>query len=338
MNKVIGGYFELEVKPKENLMFSKENFFFLNSGRNALQFILKGLSEEPTKIFIPIYTCEVIPACIDHLEIPFELYKINEKLEADPSVFDTLQQSEYIIINNYFGLKDQYINTLLKKYPHLADNIIVDGAQSLFYMNKHISKIFYSLPKFVGLPDGGIAYIKQPSERYSKIFNELTKSTSHQNFSHLLKRLDTGAESGYQDFLSNSDKMDFTIKSMSNLTYKLFSTFDFENIQEKRTQNFQLLHQTLKSINLFKIDNTLQGVPLTYPLLITNGSGLKNFLIKNKIFVPSYWPGNKNSKDQSSIENLFANEMVFLPIDQRYDALDMNHIINLISEFLKLNK
>ena len=58
----------------------------------------------------------------------------------------------------------------------------------------------------------------------------------------MLKRADVSAKFGYQDFLINENSLDdCEIKTMSNLTQKLFQTIDIEAAKEKRLENFVYL-------------------------------------------------------------------------------------------------
>lgn len=54
-NKVIGGYFELELPKREEY---HKNVLALNTGRNCLEYILRLRGYK--KVFLPYYTCEVI--------------------------------------------------------------------------------------------------------------------------------------------------------------------------------------------------------------------------------------------------------------------------------------
>ena len=55
------------------------------------------------------------------------------------------------------------------------------------------------------------------------------------NFSHLLKRADTGAKSGYLDFQNFENKIKYlSMMKMSCLTNKLLNSIDYKTIQLKR--------------------------------------------------------------------------------------------------------
>ena len=59
--------------------------------------------------------------------------------------------------------------------------------------------------------------------------------------------------------------------------------------------------------------------------------GLREFLIDNKIFVAKYWPNvEKYIEGNNNWEYYFVNNLLPLPIDQRYNLTDMKRIVDLI--------
>ena len=56
--KVIGGYFELaDIEQANN--FPHKNGILLNTGRNALEYILSSIKDVKL-IYLPYFTCEVV--------------------------------------------------------------------------------------------------------------------------------------------------------------------------------------------------------------------------------------------------------------------------------------
>jgi hypothetical protein len=63
---------------------------------------------------------------------------------------------------------------------------------------------------------------------------------------------------------------------------------------------------------------------------VPNGRELKQRLIENKVFVPTYWPNSFIKNPAGSWEEYLATNLVALPIDQRYRAVEMEEIIRFI--------
>ena len=123
--KAIGGYFELADKDCESAGMPVDGVA-LNTCRNALEYIILQL-QDAKRIFVPYYTCEAVIEPLKRLPIEYVFYHINEQLEIADEL--SLGEGDYLIANNYFGIKDEYIAELADKY---GDKLIVDNAQAFF--------------------------------------------------------------------------------------------------------------------------------------------------------------------------------------------------------------
>lgn len=316
--KAIGGYFEIEDRGIG--IFPHNSGILLNTGRNALEYILRSISNIK-QIYLPYYTCEVVLEPIKKLSIPYYFYHINERLEIKEQI--CLADDEYIIVNNYFGIKDSYINTLQKIY---GKRLIVDCAQAFFAPILLNTKMFYSTRKFVGVPDGGIAY------GCDKINSEIYDiDNSSDRLEHLYVRKEKGAEAGFKIYQSNECKLDNQdIRRMSVFTKGCLHNIEYSSIQQKRIENFKYLHSYLKDSNRLNIDSFGDfACPMVYPYY-TDDNTLKSKLLENKIFVATYWPNVFQWCNIEDIEYKLANKIIAIPIDQRYGIEEMNKIINKI--------
>lgn len=315
----IGGYFEIEI-PRTNQKFLHSDGYLVNSGRHALEYILMALSETVQKIWLPYYTCEVVLQPIKRLGIKYEYYHTNFNLEIE--TLPELQAGEYVIVNNYFGIKDAYVSRLAS---HYGERLIIDNAQAWYAPVLMGIKCFYSPRKFFGLPDGGVAFTD------SAELSILEQDYSAERCSHLLKRIDENATAGYADFRTNSDIFNRdNIKRMSKLTKSLLSSINMEKAKETRLTNFCFLAEYLDNKNMLNLPTVKSfSCPLAYPFMSTD-SGLRKRLIENKVFVATYWPNVLKSCSNNSPEYQLAEYILPLPIDQRYSKEEMQTIIDII--------
>ena len=313
----IGGYFELELQKTSNQLFDT-NAVFVNSGRNALEYILKSL---PTigVLWVPYYTCSSLLEPLSRLHVEVKYYHITAELEIRNLDSITLEPNDYLLYTNYFGVKNKYTDFLQSKYPI---NLIVDNSQALFYPPSRLC--FYSPRKYVGIPDGGVAF--SPYQ-----FNVVEQDKlSYLRCSHLLKRYDYLASDGYADFKNNGLLIaNQSLKRMSNLTRSLMESINYEEIRKKRNDNFEYLHAHLKEFNQLTIDLNLISGPLVYPFLFKNKL-LRKKLIDNKVYIPTYWPNIMKSVDKESVESYLSQNILPLPIDQRYSEINLNRILSFI--------
>ena len=322
--KAIGGYFEL-ADYEEGSVFPHQDGMLLNTGRNALEYILRSIVEVK-HIYLPYYTCEVVLEPIEKLHIPFTYYHINQQFEMVEAVQP--KEGEYIIANNYFGIKDAYIQQLAKRY---GDHLIVDCAQAFFAKPIPGIMCFYSTRKYVGVSDGGLAYMGNLPDGKVEV-NEIEHSDEHD--SHLLKRKQFGAEAGFADYQANEKKLDNQpIRWMSVNTKWILDHIDYNNVIGRRRENFQHLHEALAAKNQLKLP-TLDSFtcPMVYPFMMTTEHHLRKELIDNKVFVAKYWP-NVEWLEGFELDNELANNVVPIPCDQRYGVEEMNRIISVIKKY-----
>lgn len=320
--KAIGGYFEL-ADYEEGSVFPHQGGVLLNTGRNALEYILRSIADMK-HIYLPYYTCEVVLEPINKLHIPYSYYHINQHFE----MVDDIQpkEGEYIIANNYFGIKDAYIQQLAERY---GDHLIVDCAQAFFAKPIPGIKAFYSTRKYVGVADGGVAYLGNLTDDKVEV-NEIERSEEHD--SHLLKRKQFGAEAGFADYQANEKKLDNQpIRLIPVNTKWILDHIDYNKVIARRRVNFKYLHMALAANNQLQLP-TLDSFTcsMVYPFMINTERNLRKELIENKVFVARYWP-NVELMEDFEVEYELASNIIPLPIDQRYGKEDMDKIIEIIN-------
>jgi hypothetical protein len=309
--KVIGGYFELELsKDKEY----HQNAFRLNTGRNAFEHILRAKKYE--KVYLPCYTCDAMLEPIRKLALRWEFYNIDETLMPIFN-FSSLDVKDVFVYNNYFGVCDMQVAEIAKK----CRNVVIDNSQAFFSKPAPDIDTFYSPRKFFGVPDGAYLYT-------DKLMNsKFERDASYTRFAHLIKRIDINEEAGYVDFKDNESMFaGQPIRLMSALTQRLLESFDYIDIAKKRRQNFNYLHSQLRSKNSLTLQIEDEAVPMVYPFLVTDGDKIKKRLISQKIFVATYWLDVLDRCAKDDIEYELVKNIVFLPVDQRYEVDEMAYI------------
>lgn len=320
--KAIGGYFEIELRDGEEI---HSNAIALNSGRNALYFILQ--EKKYKRIFVPLYTCDVVLEPLNKLGFAIEFYHIDQNFEP---LFDFAQLSaeDAFLYTNYFGLKDSFINDLVSA----CKNVIIDNSQAYFSMPLPTTDTFYSPRKFLGLPDGGYAYTSSHQQLLS-----LETDDSVERCSHLLLRADRDAEEGYNAFQKNDHELsNLPLKRMSKLTKKLIQNANHKEIASKRRANFNYLKERLDPLNKISFKLNSDAVPMAYPF-VSEFPQLQKKLAENRIYCAKYWPNTKLPVPEIGVEKMFLNQLIGLPIDQRYEITDMKSVVNAVRTFMLIN-
>lgn len=311
--KEIGGYFGME-------RFSGNEYHpgltALNSGRNALLYLLKA--RKIKKIYIPFFLCDSVSLMCDSYGYEYEYYHITKDFLP---IFDKiLQEGEYLYIVNFYGRIDNDKALELKK---LYVNIILDNVQAFF--QKPVSGIdtIYSCRKFFGVPDG--SYLSTDV----LLGEELEQDVSKDRMTHILGRYELNASDYYSNFKENDYLFkQLPLKKMSALTHNLLRAIDYEAVKNRRNKNYAALEKMLGKVNI--LDYHFVDGAYAYPFYHPNGMEIKRKLAENKIYVATLWPNVLNFTGCQQ-EKDYTENILPLPVDQRYDESDMEHIVRTLN-------
>ena len=317
MMQEIGGYFELELRKAKAF---HEKGIPLNSGRNALAYILKA--NLVSKLYVPSYICNAVIDTIRRFNIEFEYYGLNKNLEINKDI--DVKETEKILYANYFGIKDKYISVIIGEYQ--KSSLIIDNAQSFFSYPISGVDTFYSPRKFFGVPDGGYAYCNV------LLGSRIPRGYSYDRCRHLVGRIDKNAERFYSEFRDNEETLSrLRMERMSRLTRKILSSIDYEFVKQRRLSNFLYLHNELGEENMLKFQASDISSPMVYPFFVATDN-LKRKLIKNRVYVASYWDDVMERVPKDSFEGMLTKYLVPIPIDQRYGISEMDNILKIINK------
>lgn len=209
-------------------------------------------------------------------------------------------------------------------------NLCIDNTQAFFIYPMGEDHTIYSARKFFGVPDGAYLYT-------NKVLDEkLDREIGYDKFIHLIKRIDLNAQKSYNDFKNNSKKHNNQdIKEMSFITSRILKSIEYEKVIKKRNENFEYIDKHLSIYNKLKINIDSLNGPMIYPLLVNNGLELRNSLIKNKIYIAQYLNEVEGKVSNKSVEYNFTNNLIALPIDQRYSSKEMDFIVKLINGLIE---
>ena len=310
----IGGYPSLELNPGSRM---HENAIRLNSARNGFEYVLTA--SHYRRVFLPFYTCSAMFEAPRKLGVDICFYRIG--LDLEPEDAPALGPDEAYVYTNYFGLKQDCAARLFERY---GNRLIMDNSQAFYARPLPGVDTFYSPRKFFGVPDGGLLYSDK------KLPDQLPRAESAERFLHLIKRIESGAEAGYDDFRNAEKTLDLApLQAMSQLTDSLLGAIDYERAAWIRRENFRILHEALGGLNRIHPRMDGDAVPMVYPFL-TDDPCLRQRLIANRVFLATYWPNVKESTTPETIEYELADRFIPLPVDQRYGPEEMERIIQII--------
>lgn len=314
----IGGFLELEHFYRGEYHTGLK----LNCVRNAIALTMYEYGYQ--HLWIPFYLCDSVKNALKKFGFQYSYYSINEQFI--PLLNHVCSESEAVLIVNFFGqLNPGNLSLLKEKYK----NIIVDNTHAFFTSPVPGLDTVYTCRKFFGVPDGAYLYLNAPS----KLYDSLCTDYSSNRMEHLLGRFESSASQYYSVFSVNDHSLsNEPIKKMSSITSNILNAIDYTAVQKRRQNNFDYLNNILSPFNLLNIKNSA-GLYM-YPLLLRNSAWIRARLIEEKIYIPTLWPNVLEECEKNTLEYNFANNLLLLPIDQRYSDDDMHYIFKYLKRLL----
>lgn len=319
MIKEIGGYMELE---QFNGTDYHQGLHRMNLGRTALVWLLKKLN--CNRIYIPFYNCDSVMNSVSAAGIKVERFFLDENLKPILKSDFSLGENEWLYVINFYG---QLTEKDILEYKEKYDRIIVDNAQAFF--EKPVGNIptLYSCRKFIGVSDGAYLATDIPLD------DDMPMDISKDRVEFLLGRLEEGARAHYSEMLAECDKFANEIpRKMSLLTENILRGIDYDRIRERRVVNYRVLHEQLGSVNPFTAREPIG--PFAYPCLVENGVEVRKKLAAENIFIPTNWTYLISQAPEDSLEKFWSENILPLPVDQRYGQEEMLTIAKAIKPFI----
>lgn len=352
MTKEIGGDFHIsfeDLDVKENHFkdyFGLSNRFYLlvDSGRTALYIILKDiLNKVKSKpvVYIPNYLCESVITPIKQLDMEIRYYNVLENQKIISTELTNLPDYSIILRICFFG--DPTL-PLIKSANRNKIFIIDDFSHNPYLITKtdiDSNYIIVSLRKYFPVPDGGLVISNSPlvdiklvSDTYwseLKASGMILKNAYHKNPTPKLKEK-------FLSLLRESENTldDVKIKenAISNLSLMILDSIDFAGIKLRRIENYNQLIERLSDSKFRPFINELgeNFVPLGFPILTEKRDEIKEKLIDEEIYPPIHWNLENIVPNEHIESHIVSNEILTIPIDQRYNTEDIQRIIKILEK------
>lgn len=315
----IGGYIEWEESQGSAY---HTDCLSLNCGRSALACLIQ--LKDIRQIALPYFLCGSIYKVCRKYGVSVRFYHINENFGPDTVV---PEKGEYVYLVNYYGQTDRkYIEHMRGIY---SGKVIVDNAQAFFEKPLDGVDTLYTCRKFFGVADGAYLYTDAPASGL-----DMPADESFDRMRFLFGRYERAAEEFYPEYVKNNEFFsDEPVKRMSRLTGNLLRGIDYEFVKRRRTENFSFLHERLKGLNRLSL-KIPQGA-FMYPLWIADGDRVRKRLLEQKIYIPTLWPDVLEQCRESDPEYGMAENILPLPVDQRYSREDMEYMAERLFQVLE---
>lgn len=343
----LGSNFELDVN---DLYFKPNNVMDYMSGYETVWFdygrsAIKSIKiPQGKKILLPEFICESVVDCFPVDDIVFYKVQFDFCIDFDDLFSKINKNIGVIYVCHYFGyLQDKEKMQLCKK---MADEygfiMIEDITQSLFSVCEIIGDIAVaSLRKWLPTPQGAVLCMNKGDMKRKKV--RIPREVSSNNASvvgmllkklYLNKQYDTNRM--YRDIFTyceeQVDRQD-EIYGMSEFAGFLMKCVNTKTIIKKRKENANQLKHYLdcKGIGMRAFSKT--ECPLVYPIRVTDRDKFRRYLMTNNIYCAVHWPFDGCQPDDRKMARKNAEELISLPIDQRYGSEEIAYLCEIIDKY-----
>lgn len=291
----------------------------LTSGRACMAALLDHY-KDVTHVQLPFYCCDALLEPFVDRGIPLRFYTVGEDLL--PLGLEPSGKNGLIVLVDFFGI----IGERLSRFgAPLGERVVYDDTHAFHQGRRSRSQwSFNSARKFFGVPDGAFLFAPVPLGPPLEMNTEVSAD-------HLLLRHMGEADSAYPVYLRNEARMTSAYLAPSPVSLGLLARYGREGSATVRRANFQVLHQRLAASNLLDLSLAEGSVPLCYPYLpASRGSVDRSALHRAGLFIPKFWEDVLRRPDPEGHfgrEKHWSDQLLPLPIDQRYGPQDMEQML-----------
>ena len=161
---------------------------------------------------------------------------------------------------------------------------------------------------------------------------------SYERMHFLLGRYEGRASDFYREYAENNEIFSREpVKRMSRLTHNLLRAIDYEEVKERRSENFAFLSRELGAGN--RLELPIVAGAYAYPFWPKgegiSGGELRRELIRRKVYIPVLWPEVLTLCGEESLEHRMAENILPLPVDQRYGEKEMREILEILFSVMR---
>jgi dTDP-4-amino-4,6-dideoxygalactose transaminase len=297
------------------------HFSAFASARSALAAVLEARGAE--RVWLPAYICVSAfeGAAASGAEIRF--YPCDRTLKADlDAVAHDLRSGDAVVGVEYFGRSagDDFLE-LRNRRPELL--WIEDRAQALDTGRPAWGDVLiYSPRKLVGVGDGGLIFSQDELPRPAV-------EGSHALWAPEDARAldpDGANPPGWRPlFQAREASLKVDQMGVSARTLEALGRLSAISIAKARRENWRVLAAALGEFALWG-DLDPEFAPLAFPIVVEDVGNVVAALAELRIWTPRHWAELPSDPDEFPEAAWLSARCLSLPLDQRYDAADMERV------------
>lgn len=324
---------------------------YLRSGREALLLAAISVSDTEKKtILFPAYCCWSMSAPFERTKWKIVYYRLKEDLTVDIAYLEQLLKThkpQAILTMNFYGSAST--NVAVRRVKEYDQKIVVieDFSHCTFSIkqvhNPQVDIYVSSIRKSIGVCDGSIILSKLPlkkdniqSEQRDFADKRFAAQTEKKRYSwrndQEMKQEFLGSIRECEGIINEFD----VVRPISERAMKMFALVNGEEIAYARRENMKHLMELLKGKvrMLSGLERSLEGAPFSLPILVQNRDNVQRKLAITGVYAPVLWPICEEAQHVCVVSKTMGEQMLSIPIDQRYDWNDMELIAERILRIL----
>lgn len=336
----------LDVEQCPPIKIAGESAAYFSLCREALLSIAVTYRNSAKKALIPAYTCQTVldPFIQEGWDICFYNVTRNLRIDTDDlkNKYDEFKPN-LCLAHPYYGADlNRSELDVLERLKNRGCCLVEDLTQCVFSTQRSEIFDYYtgSYRKWLPIPDGAFLIGKKSVSESHFVENTdfvttmadamylrgVFQHTGDVNIKEISRRVGNMA-------ISHISK-EIYLHTMSSLSNSLLQQSDLDAAQEKRFENYRFLYDNLNKIqNIEVVDRKLEEItcaPLFFPIYVKERTEFQKRLAENEIYAPVLWPVHtKELLINGTIKQIY-DEILMLPIDQRYGREDMKRMLEVI--------
>lgn len=325
-----------------------------SNGRSAEGIVLEQILREHPDMkriaLIPPFTCGTVIEPFLRCGFSLQTYPIGSDLMLTGDMLRAAIEragAEVLLIHRYFGFETlSGCEGVLAAFRRRGGILIEDRTQCIYSAHQPLAADYVvgSLRKWLGLPDGGFAvrmngsFTEKPTAE-NRAMVDIKLKASILKADYMQYRSDD-KDTFYGMFSDAEKKLDTkgTYYCIAKESAAVQAAADIPALKARRRQNYQQVYDAIRDCRRIRILTPVLGagdVPLYLALAADDRSSLQRKLRDERIYAPVVWPKEDICPAVcAEADDIYAH-VLCLPVDQRYDADDMERMTRLIAEWDK---
>lgn len=323
---------------------------WLRSGREALHLVALNLNAEKDLpvVLMPAYCCHSMVDPFEKAGWKMVYYRLNEDLTADLDYLSRLlveAQPKAVLTMNFYGsaYTKEAVAVIKSGYPECK--VIEDFSHCTFCLSdiydEQVDFYVTSIRKSVGVCDGSVIISKAPLDESVVEDNETEFMTARRDCQKLKAEYAYTQDAAqknifFPELRRQEGELDIFagVHRISKTGKEMLAVLNGESIRYARQKNMAHILDLLKGKveSVPGIERCLDGAPFSLPILVKNRDDVQQKLAKRGVYAPVLWPICDEARAVCAVSARMADEMLSIPMDQRYNWDDIKDIAKIVLE------